>query len=122
MKAWIWFFALMGMLGCGLASASMDDGNTLLKQCKQFIKFMDGENANGLDAGLCGGFVRGVTSTNFLYSELFKQKFGICEPRNISANQDVRIVVKYLENNPKQLSEDRTILVWLALADAFPCK
>ena len=99
------------------------DGNELLDQCQQFIKVMDGEkNFNRLDAGTCGGFVQGVSSTVFFYRDELKKDDKFCEPDTTTGNQLVRIVVKYLKDNPKTLNEDRTILVWRALLDTYPCK
>ena len=40
-------------------------------------------------------------------------------PDDVSYAQEVRIVVKYLKDNPKLLNKDNTTLVWLALEEAY---
>ncbi|MNP43722.1 hypothetical protein D3C76_1375580 [compost metagenome] len=125
MKTVLMAVALAGMLGSGAAMAENVrlDGNGLLRQCQQFIKMMDGEkDFNRLDAGTCGGFVQGVSSTVFFFRGELKKDDKFCEPDTATGNQLVRIVVKYLKDNPKMLNEGRTTLVWLALMDAYPCK
>ena len=42
--------------------------------------------------------------------------------KNMSNEVVARIIVKYLEDNPKELSNDRTSLVISALLEAMPCK
>ncbi|MNR20266.1 hypothetical protein D3C85_1370980 [compost metagenome] len=125
MKAWIGAVALVGMLAneAAMAADPKLDGNGLLRQCQQFIKMMDGEkDFNRLDAGTCGGFVQGVSSTVFFFRGELKKDDKFCEPDTATGNQLVRIVVKYLTDNPKMLNEGRTTLVWVALMDAYPCK
>ncbi|MGF6199793.1 Rap1a/Tai family immunity protein [Pseudomonas laurylsulfatiphila] len=125
MKALLMAVALVGLLGSGAAMAADQrfDGNELLGQCQQYIKAMDGERSyNHIDAGLCGGFVPGVASTvSFLKNDL-KKDAKFCTPIGATNGQLVRIVVKYLSDNPKLLDMDRTRLVWYAFVDAYPCK
>jgi hypothetical protein len=48
----------------------------------------------------------------------------ICLPKEKpqTVGQLARIVVKYLEDNPKQLHEPAASLATVALSKAFPCK
>lgn len=115
--------ALVGMLGSGVAMAKGADGNELLSQCQSYIKMIDGErNFVAVDAGACGGFVQGFTSTVQFYSEELKKEDRFCLPDGVTYAQLGRIVVKYLKDNPKDLNKGRTSLVWFALMDAYPCK
>ncbi|VVP73515.1 Rap1a/Tai family immunity protein [Pseudomonas fluorescens] len=122
MKAWIGAVALAGMLGSGAAMAKGGDGNELLAQCQQYIKYMDSENFNNYAADTCSGFLQGVVSTVIFYSEILKKDEKFCLPNNVTNSQVVRVVVKYLKDNPKLLNEGRTGLAWYALKDAYPCK
>ncbi|MNC75341.1 hypothetical protein D3C75_1268560 [compost metagenome] len=46
-----------------------------------------------------------------------------CWPKDgISNQQAVRIVVKYLNDNPAKLNKDQTFLTMMALREAYPCK
>ncbi|PYY69969.1 hypothetical protein CRX42_13770 [Pseudomonas jessenii] len=125
MKAQSMVVALVGILGSGAVSAAEAsyDGNELLGQCQQYIKAADKErNYDPIAAGLCLGFIHGVDETvTYLRGDLAKDaKF--CTPKDITNGQVVRIVVKYLKDNPKLLHKSRGALVWLALNDAYPCK
>lgn len=117
--------ALVGLLGSGSAQASdlKYDGNELLSQCQQYLKVANSEkNYDVLAVGMCAGFVGGVNSTVLFYSDVLKKDEKYCMPDNVTNAQMVRIVVKYLKDNPKLLNEGRTSLVWSALIDAYPCK
>ena len=47
----------------------------------------------------------------------------ICLPdEGVSAEQARRVVVKWLQDHPKNLHESGRIQVFLAMADAFPCR
>lgn len=125
MKILLMAVGLVGVMGSGVAIAAGPawDGNELLGQCQQLIKLMDGEKgSNLLDVGICGGFVEGVASTVSFYGEDLKKEDKFCTPGNVTNSQLVRIVVKYLKENPKLLNKGRTGLVWSALMDAYPCK
>lgn len=123
MKAWIGAIAMYGLLGSGMAFAKGGDGNELLAQCQSYIKLIDGEtNYNTIEAGACGGFVQGVSSTIDFYSEALKKNEKYCSPDGVTWSQLVRVVVKYLRDNPKTLNDNKTVLAWRALRDAYPCK
>jgi hypothetical protein len=109
--------------GAAMAAEAKFDGNELLMQCQHFIKLIDDEKGfSPVYAGACGGFVQGVDSTVFFYGEDLEKDAKFCTPKNATNAQLVRIVVKYLKDNPKLLNKDKTTLVWLALKDAYPCK
>lgn len=117
--------ALVGILGSGAVVATdlKYDGNELLMQCQQYLKVADSEkNYDVLAVGLCGGFIGGVNSTVLFYSDVLKKDDKYCMPDSVTNGQMVRIVVKYLKDNPKLLNNGRTGLVWSALRDAYPCK
>lgn len=114
---------LTGVSGAVSAADPKYDGNELLGQCQQFIKAADSEvNFNRVDAGVCGGFVQGVNSTVFFLSGDLENDAKFCTPDGVTNGQLVRIVVKYLKDNPKLLNNSRAGLVWFALKDAYPCK
>jgi hypothetical protein len=127
MKAGLMAVALAGMLGSGAAMAAdaRFDGNELLAQCQYYIKLIDGGTARTdkhFDAGACGGFVQGVLATNIFYSDELKKDVKFCVPGTATYAQLVRVVVKYLKDNPKLLNESQVVLTWSALRDAYPCK
>lgn len=115
--------AVLFSSAAAIAEQAKYDGNELLGQCQQYVKVADKEKIyDQFDAASCGGFVQGVTGTVFFYSELLKNDDKFCVPDSATNGQVVRIVVKYLRDNPKLLNENKVTLVWLALRDAYPCK
>lgn len=125
MKTGLMAVAVVGVLGCGAAMAEGGDGNELLGQCQYYIKLVDGGTVRTdahFDAGECGGFVDGVVTSTIFYSDDLNKDGKFCVPGTATHSQMVRVVVKYLKDNPKMLNKERTGLVWLALKDAYPCK
>jgi hypothetical protein len=112
--------ALAAALGSGQVLA---DGNELLRQCQHTIKAAEMEKSfDRFQAGMCLGMVQGVQSTVYFLSDDLNNDSKFCVPTKVSIGQLVRIVVKYLKDNPKLLNESETGLIWLALKDAYPCK
>lgn len=127
MKTGLMAVALAGLMSSGAAMAADTgfDGNELLPQCQHFIALVDGGTAKTdehYDAGMCAGFVQGVFASSVFYSDGIKKDEKFCVPNTVKYSQLVRIVVKYLKDNPKLLNENRMVLVWAALQDAYPCK
>lgn len=122
MKTGLMAVAVAGMLGSGAAVAKGGDGNELLAQCQQYIKYRDSESFDSFAADTCSGFLQGVVSTVGFYSEILKKDEKFCLADNVTNSQIVRIVVKYLKDNPKELNKGRALLAWSALQDAYPCK
>jgi hypothetical protein len=118
MKTWIGAVALMWTLASGQAMAA--DGNQLLLQCQTLIRAMESQGPANYDTGHCMGVVQAVTDMLVLYQDKLPSKF--CVPSNVTYGQGVRIVAKYLQENPKLLNNQDTVLVLAAYSDAYPCK
>ncbi|WP_369319470.1 Rap1a/Tai family immunity protein [Pseudomonas sp. W2Oct36] len=51
------------------------------------------------------------------------KKYASCLPKSgVKGQQAIRVTVKFLEANPKLLNDDASMLILLALTDAFPCQ
>jgi hypothetical protein len=121
-------FICCASLGLGQDSA---DGNSLLEKCSLVLKMYEGQNVSSpidnLHAGTCLGLVRGIADTLNLWRSSDAgpvdntEMYG-CMPDGLKTIQLVRIVVKYLNDNPAKLQWPDTTLVGTALAAAFPCK
>lgn len=61
--------------------------------------------------GFINGFATGLTWGN-----------QICPPATVTTGQLLRVVVKHLEENPKDLHEPGALLAGRALRKSFPCK
>ena len=71
----------------------------------------------------CIGYITGILDGIPLVFAIRPESRFFCSPTGgISAGQQVRIVVKYLEDNPEKLHDSARMQALLALAQAFPCK
>ena len=119
MKAWIGAVALVGTLASGSAAAL--DGNDLLNGCKE----ADSANAStksSFTAGYCYGIVVSTIELSVILKDGIAPNFQSCVPTEMTNQQAVRIVIKYLQGNPEQLHFSGSSLVIRALHKAFPCK
>jgi hypothetical protein len=104
-------------VGIGLASiplsssADFVSGNTLLSHIEV------GRGPNGLVAAAATGlgYLQGVV-------DALNQMDLTCMPKtSVTVGQIERIVHKYLVNHPEGLHRGASVLVYLALDEAFPC-
>lgn len=105
--------------------ATERDGNKLLTDCSIAINVMEDvskEPTQITSTAYCLGHVRGADDMHNLYRAVSKSKPLYCMPSGVTMGQMVRIIVKYLKENPEQLHEDGTMLIAAALRDAYPCK
>jgi hypothetical protein len=128
---------LLGSAALVLISVSMfaqdtwnGNGESLLRNCSVQVRVLDGEkvsSAEAVDGGICVGYLWGVHDIEF-FVQMFEehQKVAVmrhsCVPSNASTGQIVRVVVKYLRDNPKHLNMPASVLVTDAIRSAFPCK
>ncbi|WP_063912772.1 Rap1a/Tai family immunity protein [Pseudomonas sp. p21] len=108
-----------------MSNAALGNGNELIGQCQAAVKAIDGSqtNASAFGAGFCMGKVTGVMDMISIFSDRFEKQYQICMPTpGIQYGQGVRIVTKYLQDNPTLLHLEDTFLIHMALRRAFPCK
>lgn len=111
-------FVLFGSL-TGVAQESSahhtDDGNRLLPMCQATLTSLDSatwkDAHESFNVGFCYGLIEGVTMASPL----------VCPAFGVTLHQEVRVVVKFLEDNPELLSRDESALAIKALSKAFPC-
>lgn len=73
----------------------------------------------------CLGWVEGFTDGFLVYGELLsvpRRDRMACVPRGVSTVQIVRIIKKYLADNPGKAHRPTRYIASIALAGAFPCK
>jgi hypothetical protein len=107
------------------------DGNTLLKHCKTYIAYSDGvfNSQDGLEWGMCYGTIRAYKESLTLVSnyrskgEVTMHMLNNCSfDKKYSELQLARVLVKYLEDNPKLLHYWNIGLIDEAMAQSFPCE
>lgn len=104
------------------------DGNELLGECIATEKFLDtkdmGDESSMIRNGLCLGKTQGVRHTMQTYMESDQDvTYKACFPEGgLKNEQAVRVVTKFLRNNPEVLHYQYHTLTMMAYIDAYPCK
>ncbi len=73
----------------------------------------------------CLGWVEGFTDGFLVHDELLgvpRRDRLACVPRGVTTIQIVRVIKKYLADNPEKAHRPTRYIAALALAGAFPCK
>ena len=109
------------------AHAQEEDGNFLLRECKETLNDTYQGCEPAVSSMHCLGYIDGLVDMNDIYkSNILKSSSQalICLPKEkrVTVGELARIVVKYLEDNPGQLHESAAALATVALGKAFPCK
>jgi len=109
------------------AAAESKNGVELLKKCASVLRHIDREEKlsplSMMDSAFCVGLIQGVSNTNAFYAADPKFKPYMCMPeKGVNNEQGARIVVKFLTERPEKLHMNDTLLVIVALRDAFPCE
>jgi hypothetical protein len=96
-------------------TTSHQDGNDLLPRCQQAVEAIDKTTLKDVNesfnAGFCFGLVQGVSYASA----------DVCPGEGVTFSQMERVVVKFLQDNPKKLNLNQSTLVQTALSKAFPC-
>ena len=122
------YFAIGWCVMLAVAGEAMaHSGIELLAHCWEYLHQLNtGEHLfNSLSAGLCVGYIEGVTDTQL---EVGKKPY--CLPKQVGnfiqrSRQTAQVVVKHLEGltleDREELQSNASLLVQRALMEAFPC-
>jgi hypothetical protein len=105
------------LLLAALTPASAYSGHDLLKSCQESLK----PSGNPIHFGLCFGTVTAVAQMKSTLPSAADTRGLFCPPAEVKNEILVRVVLKYLNDNPKILHFQATDGAFLALADAYPC-
>jgi hypothetical protein len=99
------------------AEPAIDSGDAMLPFCKKAII---GQSSGPVppEAWLCLGKIDSLRRIR----TVLKEEFASCAPDSVTNDQALRVVVKYLEENPKFLHQHFDLLALIAMQDAWPCK
>lgn len=121
MKAWIGAVALVGLMASGQAMA-LGDGSQLASMCRSSIQQVTTfKSDDPIGAGTCFGLIEGTVATVLMVDTQNKAKPRFCLPENVNTFQMMKVVVKYLDNNPALLHLNEPSLIIRAVTDAWPC-
>lgn len=105
------FLMLAAAMGAATLNASSQemDGNFFLRACGAAISQSEGKTVSqedGIVGIYCIAYVAGFLDSMTLTTKFTKGKPQICVPeRGVSINQTIRLLVKYLRDNPATLHE-----------------
>lgn len=121
------------------STEQVTDGNDVLRDCSLALDMAQNDYMENVVKGTkplpskeqqnkttqCMNYVVGFKDAlyvNQLYQEKSGKKSAICLPYNNLNNElAVRVVLKYLQGNPKLLSQPQSALMFNAFYSAFPC-
>jgi Rap1a immunity proteins len=107
------------------------NGLMLLHQCQVSIRISNEDTRvtadQVADSNHCLGYVQGVLDANGFWDKLdmrdnHSTRARYCMSESVTFEQVIRIIVKWLEANPKELNDNGYIAVQVALVKTFPCK
>jgi hypothetical protein len=122
-------FVLIILCGPKLARAE-HDGNELSVECTVALRSIEDPTfhatpPDALRSGTCIGLIRGVWNTlsfwNTFDSKHDESKLHGCIPDEVGMVEAIKVVMKFLNDNPAQLHLKDTMLIHLALATGYPC-
>ena len=101
-------------------------GSELLRACGAAQKQSDGikiSDEEAIGSIYCIGYISGFLDSLALSSAASGGGQKICLPqRGITNDQAVRVLVKFLRENPQTLHESGRMSLYIALARTFPCR
>lgn len=96
-----------------------------LSQCKAGTRAVDGDRLSAEQQTMalkCLSYLDGFIDAIQLSPPQANHKQIICLPdAGVSVYQIARIAIKWAEDNPKRLHEDRKVMIVSSLVGAFPC-
>lgn len=118
-----------------IANDISNSGNRFVEICsvteKEPAHF---DETDFLRSGLCQGFVLGLrdgaayslfalkeTNSSLAYLKGSQEDLGVCVPDEVETGQMIRVILKYIRENPGRAHLATAQLVVLAQQQAFPC-
>ncbi len=99
------------------AAAPPVSGDILLKHCEAALQ---DRAPRSFEAGVCVGMLQTLTYIQPLVDPKYG-KAGYCLPQGSADQQEIQVVVTYLQSHPERLQEEGQTLALDALHQAFPC-
>lgn len=93
-------------------SMDISDGNKFLAACRQ-----DNGHLNATDIGLCYGYIRGYVDRDIMESA---DRLA-CYPANVTQGQILDVILRFIENDPKNRHLPTLWLSGQAVHNAWPC-
>lgn len=113
-----------------VSAYAQDDNALFLESCQTYLRVFNGTTftvdglqtfSEGADWGICLGRVQGVLDMGQMWETFARDTAMFCVPEKLTYHQAVKVVVKYLTENPDEVHGLNAGLAFLAFRDAFPC-
>jgi hypothetical protein len=118
MKAYI-VAAGLALSVIGSASGTVvDSGTDAQKYCRALV----GSSFQGSDEARSSGACEGMVETAMVFSPNLPAELRGCPPAQGSVLESVKVLLRYLDNNPDRLDEAGITLTFEAFRDAWPCR
>ena len=123
MRWWIRVAGTLGAIACITCSSAFAE--TL--RGDQLLTMLADDSSGGMQANVqryrAMGYVQGLLDSYAVFSARDKSLDIYCMPQQgVSTAQARILIVKWLKAHPERLSEQARLLVFHALAEAFPCR
>lgn len=100
-------------------------GNEMATDCHIAIRIMNGEHgiseSEATEGLTCLTYVQGFLDAAVVFHAA-KGQYLVCKPDTATYGQAVKILTKWLDNNPAHLNAPASVLAEVALHKAWPCK
>jgi hypothetical protein len=99
--------------------AEAGSGNEIAGGCRRVAQNISAKSMlEAAEDGFCLGLVNGL----FASGEYLSEPFRFCRPRNADVGQAVRVLAKYLSDNPGKTNATGSILAVAAFRQTWPCR
>jgi Rap1a immunity proteins len=133
MRIGLAFLLAVGALSVSPRASALSEVNglMLLHQCQVSVRISNEDTRVSPDqvaeSNHCLGYVQGVLDANGFWDTIDKRddhssRARYCMSESVTFEQVIRIIVKWLDANPKELNDNGYIAVQVALVKTFPCK
>ena len=117
--------ALAASLNTTAEEVKLYTGSELLGDCTAYVQMIDSDGKTRTSSPKIAGKGMGCFGFVFGFGEgvgYAGGRFEACFPSDVTRNQYIRVIVKYLEDHPEQLHLDSSVLIDKAFTSAFPCE
>lgn len=100
-------------------------GTDFLKLCSDIETEVDNNSLHIYNHATCQGWVEGFGAGFSVHDELLsvpEKDRMVCMPRGVTTIRTIRVIKKYIIDNPDKAHRPTRYIASLALARAFPCK
>jgi hypothetical protein len=112
---------VLSLVGTASAGEDSHSANAIMPGCRGFLSNSDVTPVEAYEQGYCAGILEGLGYEAELSERVFKQAV-FCVPEHVTREQELRVIVTYIDKHPEKMHQHFAFLAIMALRDAWPCK